>query len=241
MPPSDRADTRHARISAEMRQNILSGLWPPGHPLPKETDLAAAHGVSRMTMNKVLTQLSREGLLLRRRRSGTVVAQQRGQSAVMEIADIAQEIAGLGRLYAWRLLEAELRPLQESERSLLDLREDGGMQAMLILAGLHLADGEAFCLETRAINTRIAPAALEADFSTTVPGQWLLHSMPFSAASHRIRAVNALGKDARHLELPIGAACLEILRKTRIDQSWVTHVRLLYPGAAHQLIAEFAP
>jgi GntR family histidine utilization transcriptional repressor len=103
----------HARITEDMRQNILKGDWQPGRPLPRETDLAEAYGVSRMTMNKVLTKLSKEGLLVRRKRSGTFVAQPRAQSAVMEINDIAQEVAALGMSYEWRRLETQQRPMSD--------------------------------------------------------------------------------------------------------------------------------
>lgn len=235
------AETHHARILEEMRNNIVDGVWEPGFRLPKETELATQYGVSRMTMNKVLTQLSREGFLIRRKRSGTFVAQPRAQSAVMEINDIAQEVAELGFDYEWRLSEQELRPLGRVDCRMLDIDDDRMDAQVLFLDGLHMARGAPFCLETRVIDTAMVPAALQEDFKTTVPGQWLLKTMPFSSARHRVRAINVAGQDAKHLGLPVGTACLEILRKTRIEQSWVTHVRLLYPGEAHQLIADFAP
>ena len=241
MPETKTAGFLHARITEDMRQNILKGDWEPGRPLPRETDLAEAYRVSRMTMNKVLTQLSKEGLLVRRKRSGTFVAQPRAQSAVMEINDIAQEVAALGMSYEWRPFEVQLRVMSDSKLRLLELGAEAAAHKVFFVNGLHLAQGEPFCLETRAINATIVPAALAEDFKITVPGQWLLKSMPFSTASHRIRAVNSAGRDAKALGLPVGAACLEVLRKTKIEQNWVTHVRLLYPGEAHQLVAEFAP
>ncbi len=234
-------ETHHARILEDMRQRILSGQWEPGRQLPKETDLADSYGVSRMTMNKVLTQLSREGFLVRRRRSGTVVAQPRVQSAVMAINDIAQEVAALGQSYEWHLFKAQLRPLTESEHRLLDFGDELRGQNVLFLSGLHSARGEPFCLELRAVNIALVPELLKVDLKAVVPGQWLLQSMPFSRASHRIRSVNCAGREAKLLELPVGAACLEVLRKTSIEQNWVTHVRLLYPGEAHQLVADFTP
>jgi GntR family transcriptional regulator, histidine utilization repressor len=236
-----RSGSHHSRIMDEMRQKILDGVWEPGHQLSKETDLAEDYGVSRMTMNKVLTQLSNEGFLVRRKRSGTIVAQPRAQSAVMEINDIEQEVTDLGLDYAWKLLIVELRTLNETDRHLLDIVDSPSNKKVLFLHGLHLARGEPFCLETRVIAVDVVPEVLEKDFHVTVPGQWLLHTMPWSAASHRIRAVTCLGKDAKQLELPVGGACLEILRKTKIEQNWVTHVRLLYPGESHQLIADFVP
>lgn len=241
MPAPKPSEARHTRIADDIRQMILKGSWPPGHLLPKETDLAASYNVSRMTMNKVLTELSKEGLLVRRRRSGTVVAQPRAQSAVMAINDIAQEVSALGLHHEWRLLAADTRGLTDRERHLLSLDADTKDRKVLLLHGLHLAAGAAFCLEMRAIDINVVPDALVADFKTTVPGQWLLKTMPFTSASHRIRAINALGQDAKLLDLAVGAACLEILRETRIGESWVTHVRLLYPGEAHQLVAQFSP
>ena len=225
---------------ATLRQSIVAGDLSPGHQLPKETELAEQHGVSRMTMNKVLTQLTSEGYLVRRKRSGTFVAQPRGQAAVMEINDLEQEVAELGHEYAWRLNSCESRGLTGSERSILDMpAEEGGRK--LVIEGLHLAQGEPFCLELRAINLDAAPAAAAQDFGKVVPGQWLLRSMPFSAANHRVRAINAAGRDAKMLDIAVGTACLEILRQTRIERTWVTRVRLLYPGAVHQLVADFAP
>lgn len=233
--------SHHARISGEMRQWIVDGSWQPGHALPRETDLADRYGVSRMTMNKVLTQLTSEGYLVRRKRSGTFVAQPRGQSAVMEINDIEQEVMALGGVYAWQLSLHETRDLTEAEATALDMAGVGQVGLTLYLEGLHLARDAPFCLETRAINLEVVPQATAQDFAVEVPGQWLLRTMPFSAASHRVRAINAAGRDARLLAVPAGTACLEILRKTRIDQNWVTHVRLLYPGEAHQLVADFTP
>jgi GntR family histidine utilization transcriptional repressor len=234
------AESHHARIIASLRQAIVEGSLAPGHLLPRETDLAAEYGVSRMTMNKVLTQLTAEGYLVRRKRSGTFVAEPRGQAAVMEINDIEQEVTGLGLSYSWSLASAQVSLPDEKERVLLDLPR-GVEGKLLMVSGLHMARGRPFCMETRAINLDAVPQASAQDFSRTAPGQWLVRTMPFSAASHRIRAVSATGADARRLGVAGGAACLEILRKTRIDQTWVTHVRLLYPGALHQVVADFAP
>jgi DNA-binding GntR family transcriptional regulator len=44
--------------------------------MPSETELAELYGVSRMTAGKVLGLLAAEGLIRRRRGSGSVVAQQ---------------------------------------------------------------------------------------------------------------------------------------------------------------------
>ncbi len=63
---------------------------------------------------------------------------------------------------------------------------------------------------------------LDQDFSTTPPGSWLLRQVPWSEASHRIRALNAGAALAEQLALREGDACLEIVRRTRTAEGWVT-------------------
>ena len=61
------ATTLHSRILADIEGRIVSGEWSPGYRLPFEVDLAVQFGCSRMTMNKVLAQLVRSGLVERRK------------------------------------------------------------------------------------------------------------------------------------------------------------------------------
>ncbi|MDJ0630694.1 MAG: GntR family transcriptional regulator [Rhodobacter sp.] len=233
-------ETLHARIKAQILQKIIGGTWKPGYRLPVETDLARDHGVSRMTMNKVLTQLSSEGYLVRRKKSGTFVAQPRSQSAVLEITAIADEVAALGQSYRWELIEQNLRCLSGPERAGFGLPEDGA-GPWLALRGLHFAADTPFCLETRVINPSTCPKAVDQDFGPEPPGSWLLRTVPWTSATHTVRAVGAGTDEAGFLVLRKNTPCLEILRETRTSDSWVTRVRLVYPGGVHQLFAQFGP
>jgi GntR family histidine utilization transcriptional repressor len=235
----EKSETLHGRILDEFTRKIVDGTWPPGFLLPKETELAEQYSVSRMTMNKVMTRLALEGFVFRRKRIGTVVAQPRAESAVLAISNIGDEVAALGRRYKWSLLSCESRAGNAQDRRLLSLNEVEARENSLFLQGLHYSNDEPFCLEARVINTDMVPDALRVDFEKDVPGSWLLKSMPWTKARHHVRAINVSGRDATLLELPAGAACLEVLRRTQIESNWVTCARLLYPGEAHQLIAEF--
>ena len=61
----------HQRILAEIEEKILSGEWPPGYRIPFEHELKEHYHCSRMTVNKVLTQLAGAGLIQRRRKAGS--------------------------------------------------------------------------------------------------------------------------------------------------------------------------
>jgi DNA-binding LacI/PurR family transcriptional regulator len=67
--------TRHIRVTNWMRQQIVSGHWPIGARLPSYNETRARYGVPTSTMEKVYAQLESEGLIVRRRGSGTYVSE----------------------------------------------------------------------------------------------------------------------------------------------------------------------
>lgn len=77
-PDLDADSTRpvHARIEQWLTDVIGSGTLVPGDKLPREESLAAALGVSRMTLRQALASLELAGTIVRRpgRRGGTFVA-----------------------------------------------------------------------------------------------------------------------------------------------------------------------
>ncbi|MCO5731236.1 histidine utilization repressor [Rhizobium sp. SSA_523] len=230
--------TLHQTILGELEQKIVSGEWPPGHKLPFELDLAKTYNVSRMTVNKVMTQLVKAGLIERRKRSGSFVAQPKGQSAILEINDIESEVRALGQSYAFSILSKAMRPMHEIDTADWDVP---GTARILVLTCLHQAGGVPFCLEERLINLDVVPEASSAAFETEPPGNWLIRQAPWSTAEHRIFAVNATDRLPALLQIPKGSACLIVERRTWSEVGPVTHVRLTYPGKQHAIVARFSP
>lgn len=64
---------RYREIYEHLRAQILQGVYRAGDRLPTEMELAARHGVSRVTSAAALTALAREGLVRRQPRRGTIV------------------------------------------------------------------------------------------------------------------------------------------------------------------------
>jgi GntR family histidine utilization transcriptional repressor len=60
---------------------ILSGDWRPGDRIASEAELVRDLGVSRMTINRALRELTLEGQLIRVQGVGTFVAESKAQSA----------------------------------------------------------------------------------------------------------------------------------------------------------------
>ncbi len=191
-----------------------------------------------MTVNKALTQLAKTGLIERRRKSGSYVTQPRAQSAVLEIRDIKLEVQSLGLAYDYRLLAKSKRRSTAEDRRRLGLE---AAAAVLDIDCVHLAGGRPFCVEQRLINLAAVPDAVSETFEELAPGPWLLNRVPWSAAEHTIRAVAADETIAAALGIAIGTACLTVERRTWSNGAYITHVRLIYPGERHALVANFTP
>lgn len=235
---TEKEGTLHSRILGDLESQILSGAWPPGHRLPFEVDLAAQYGCSRMTANKVLTQLARAGLIERRKKSGSFVAQPVGQAAVLEIHNIEAEVRSLGLAYDFRIEKRSRRKAGAKDRLHLDVPDK---TVLLELTCLHLAGGRPFCLEQRLINLGTVPEAESEPFSQMAPGAWLISRVPWNAAEHRIQALSPDAATATALGIPRSTACLVIERRTWGASGPVTFVRFTYPGDRHALVARFQP
>ncbi len=228
----------HAQILGDIEDRILSNAWPPGHRIPSELELAERYQCSRMTVNKVLTQLAHAGLIERRRKAGSFVRRPHSQSAVLEIKDIQAEAHELGMDYRYRIVSARKRRSRADDRASLGVNP---ADSVLDLTCLHFAGRRPFCLEQRLINLDAVPTAARETFAEQAPGAWLMSRVPWTAAEHRIRAEGADRNVAEHLQTTVGTACLVIERRTSWAEQPVTFVRLTYPGSAHQLVARFTP
>ena len=237
LPSSGKDRTLHRRILTEIESKIVTGEWPVGYRIPFEIDLAKQYGVSRMTVNKVLTQLARAGLIDRVKRSGSFVGRPRSQSAVLEINDIAKEVESLQLAYRFELRKRVVR-MGNADLPMLEAGEDA---QLLEIEVVHWAGEKPFCLERRFINLNTVPDAKTADFASVSPGQWLLSRVPWSSAEHRIEAVASDRSVAAALHIGKGTPCLVIQRRTWSSAGLVTHVRLAYPGDRHALFARFTP
>ena len=76
-------------IADSLRKRIADKTLRPGDKLPTEAQLVAEWEVCRMTAHRALAELQREGLVHRRRRVGTVVAEVPASSAVRRTGQVA--------------------------------------------------------------------------------------------------------------------------------------------------------
>jgi GntR family histidine utilization transcriptional repressor len=228
--------TLSQRIRGEIEDLIRSGVWAPGHKVPSEAELMARFDCSRMTVNKAMSALADEGLIVRRRRAGSFVARPRVHSTVLDIPDIQAQIVARGEAYRFDLLDRRRRKARAGDADETALAAGG---ALLALRGVHVAGDRPFALEDRLISLTAVPEAADLDFADESPGAWLLHHVPWTEAENRISAVGADAATAGLMRLDPGAALLAVERRTWRAGEPVTWVRQLFPGEAYDLVARF--
>lgn len=226
--------TIEARIRGDVEARIRSGEWPPGTRIPFEHELVVEYGCARATVNKALSRLAREGLIERRRRAGSFVAQPRIHSAIIGVPDIGALIAARGETYRWQLASqnSSFAPQEVETRS---------RGRWMALEGVHHAGALPFGVEARWINLGTVPKAERADFAVEAPGTWLLGHVPWTDARHRISATAASAMVGRVLRIKEGDACLQIERWTWRSGVPVTFVRQIFPGDRYDLVEDFTP
>lgn len=225
------------QIRRELIRPIADGTWPPGAKIPKEYEIIERYGAARMTVHRALRSLAAEGLVARRRRFGTVVAARPPERPVLEIWDIAAEVARSGGVHAFEILERGR--VDDDPRGVALGAEPGTPIAWLLVR--HFCDGEPFQIEERLINLAAVPEAETESFEAAPPGTWLVANVPWTEAEHIISAEGAAPESARLLDIAPGTACLVVERRTFADQTPITRARLVHPGEKRRLVARFRP
>ena len=211
-------------IKADILGKITSGEWKPGALIPSELDLADLYGSARATVNRAMRELAEEGIIERKRKSGTRVRLTPLRQARFDIPVVRREIEGQGRSYRYALVRSEVVVAADWLRARLSLPPGARVRHLICL---HFADGTPWQHEDRWINLTLLPQAEQADFAGCAPTEWLMSQIPFSAVEISLSATAAEPDIARYLDCATGDPLLLTERLTRWENQTVTYVRLV--------------
>lgn len=226
----------YARVKSHIRDAIKSGKWTPGHRVPSESELVREMGVSRMTVNRALRELTADGLLVRVQGVGTFVAEQKPHAALFDTSSIADDITARGHRHSAHVVRLERNPAPSEIALAFDLPEHTLLFHSLVV---HSDDQVPVLLEDRHVNPELAPDYLEQDLSVTTAHDYLTGIAPPSRVEHIVEAVVAAPEERRLLKIGAHEPCLLMRRRTWWDQRVVSTARLLYPGTRYRLEGRF--
>ena len=227
---------RYTRVKRMISDRIASGEWGAGDKIPSEADLVRELGVSRMTINRALRELSLEGMLIRVQGVGTFVAESKAQSTPFEVRNIAEEIASRGHKHSARVVAIAAVPAPADIAAAFDLRPDTEVFHSLLV---HHENGVPVQFEDRYVDPRRAPDYLAQDFTKITPYVYLTAAAPISEAEHVIEAVLPSNMERRYLKIEGNEPCLQLCRTTWSGGKAISFVRLVYPGSRYRLSGRF--
>lgn len=96
-------------VEAYLRRQISKNVWKPGDKLPSDNDISSELDVSYMTVKNVLRRLATEGILSRRKGSGTYVSEQAATRCIAVILRSEELMSANG--YYYQVLVDEINRL----------------------------------------------------------------------------------------------------------------------------------
>ena len=219
------------RIKDYLLGEIAAGRWKEGDVVPSEQALVRQFGVSRMTVNRAVRELTAEQVLTRRQGSGTFVAAQKYQATLVEIRNIADEIRARGHVHRSHL--HLLEPAKASDAMALQFGLPAGHPLFHSII-VHFENDVPIQVEDRWVNPDCAPDYLAQDFSASTPNQYLMTAAPLQSATYSIEALPAPRAIADMLAVASKTCCLVLNRKTRSHDQVASVVTMWHPGTLYQ-------
>jgi GntR family transcriptional regulator len=97
---------KYAKIRNDVRNKIISGKYKPGTLLPKESEMIMKYSASKLTIKKAMDELVNEGLIVKRRGSGTFV---KGLSTEdIEKLKVVNQFQGSSAFFADKVVESRI-------------------------------------------------------------------------------------------------------------------------------------
>lgn len=229
---------RYRQIQRYLLERIENGTFAAHHKIPPEEQIALDFGVSRMTANRAIRNLTHDGYLVRHPGLGTFVTDRKAESPLLDIHNIADEVRQRGHVYSSDVVKCESIAAGDEVALRLGVRLNASVFHTILV---HRENDVPIQLEDRYVNPRWAPNYLDTNFAEQTPNEVLVAACPISDIEHIVEALDADVHTAALLEIKAGTACLCLARRTWSDEHLVSYARLFHPGARYKLRSAMRP
>ncbi len=229
---------RYQQLKDFIIEQISSGELQPLDRVPSENDLVESKSVSRMTANRALRELNDEGYVERIAGRGTFVSDFRSRSHLLEVQNIADEIASRGHAHSSSVLRQSMQHARGEIAKALHVEQGTDVFHLLLV---HAENNVPIQVEDRYVLASFAPDCLEQDFEEITPSAYLTGVAPLQEAEQAVRASIPNSATRQQLEMTDDEASLVVMRRTWSDGRPVTFARLHHPGSRYELMGHYTP
>lgn len=230
------ATPTYQKIKSYVLDQIQSGTWKEGEAIPAEEALAREFGVSRMTVNRAIRELSQEQIVDRRQGAGTFVAQRKYQATLVEIRNIADEIASRGHRHRSELQLLERTKAHAALARRFDVKVGDALFHSIVV---HFENDVPIQVEDRYVNPRVAPDYLAQDFRSQTPNAYLMRVAPLQRVNFEIEACSPPESVSELLGMSPDAPCLVLHRETHSMGSVASVAAMWHPASRYKFIGSF--
>ncbi|MDO1585266.1 GntR family transcriptional regulator [Rhizobium oryzicola] len=240
LPLSDLQNTSggplYMKLKRMIEEAVSTGRLQHGDALPAERDIADAADISRVTVRKAIDELVDQGLLVRRRGSGTFVVKPvpRMQQPLTRLTSFSEDMRRRGMVPGSRWLTRGLYHPTPEETMALGL---SGSALVARIARLRTANDMPIALEQTSLPDDILPNPDIVENSLyQVLSQRDIRPV---RANQRISAALLRDEETELLGVPFGSAALRVQRIAYLSTGRVMEVSTaLYRSDAYDLVAE---
>ena len=226
----------YARVKDHILAQIRSGALTAGSRVPSENELVTQFSISRMTANRALRELTADGFLARVPGVGTFVKEPTPRTSLIELRNIADEIAARGHRYSSRI--EDLREITATPNLIEDF-EFKSASPLFHIAIVHEENGMPVQFEDRYVNPFSAPHFLNQNFTAQTPTAYLLSLLPADELEHNVEAIMPDANQQRRLKISNTEPCLSLHRRTWSNGHVVTSATLIYPASRYALYSRY--
>ena len=206
------AAPQYRRIRGFLRAQLEAGDLAAGDKIPTERELVEHFGVAHMTVRHAVDGLVRDGLLVRRRGSGTFVVHTRTVTRSINHLRSFTEDVGAGSAGA-RVITLRACAPTKSVAERLELANKGWV---VELTRLRTIDGEPAAINQVWLPVRVCPELINQDMNNRSLYEYLAASgVVLDHAEQRMFACAAERWQSDLLDVPPGSALLGSERVTR--------------------------
>src|SRR6478735_327933 len=208
-----------------------------GEAIPSERQLSAEFGVSRLTVRAALDNLVREGLLVRRRGSGTFVSEPK-IAQELTMTSFTEDMRRRGMVPGSRTVELKSRPAGAWLGRLLKVSPS---EPVVVITRLRLADRETMAIETLHVRESLVPGLSARDLERQSFYGLLQerYGLEIVGGMQTIEPTVTNEEESDALGVPLHSPAFLFERTTRSSTGEIVeYVRSIYRGDRYRLVTE---
>jgi GntR family transcriptional regulator len=200
------------QLESYIKNQINAGILQPGDNIPSEREYAENYEISRMTVRQAINSLVNEGLLYRKKGSGTFVSNKKIEQPLQGLTSFTEDMKKRGMVPTSELVHFEIVPATSFIADELRISEYAPVYE---IKRIRLADGEPMALETNYLSANLVKGLTEEIVNASIYAYIEENlNLRIAHADQMIESIKASSEDAKLLKIKKDHPMLYIQRNT---------------------------